>query len=413
MRAFLKAVDERVWMAIEEGWRCPMTIQDGIEKSKPMSLWSTDEMEKANCNSKAMHALFNAVSTNQLKVIANCEVAREAWEKLRIKNEGTDAVKKSRLRSLAKSFENLSMEEDETVAEFHAKLCDVANESYALGKTYSNAKLVRKVLGVLPKRFKSKVTSIEEMRDVEELDLDELIGSLQNYEMTLSRWKKDKKIKEVVKDRSENNIAFVNKEEKRNTPELPETLSDDTLALLTKNYAKFLKKNYKKNGASGKENSSGPRRNVSNNFRNLNSNGEKKYRGIQCHECNGFGHIQAECANTLKKKKALAVTWSDSEDDKNSSNSEGSECDKQVIAFLAKEGQEQENEEDDVDSEISTADSDGRQQAYEAMFDQWEQMAKQVKALGTVKGKLEIDKISLEAQVVDLTLQISEKKQGD
>lgn len=162
-----------------------MTIQDGIEKSKPMSLWSTDEMEKANCNSKAMHALFNAVSTNQLKVIANCEVAREAWEKLRIKNEGTDAVKKSRLRSLAKSFENLSMEEDETVAEFHAKLCGVANESYALGKTYSNAKSVRKVLGVLPKRFKSKVTSIEEMRDVEELDLDELIGSLQNYEMTL------------------------------------------------------------------------------------------------------------------------------------------------------------------------------------------------------------------------------------
>ena len=107
------------------------------------------------------------------------------------------------------------------------------------------------------------------------------------------------------------------------------------------------------------------------------------------------------------------MTWSDSEDDKNSSNSEGSECDKQVIAFLAKERQEQENEEDDVDSEISAADSDGRQQAYEAMFDQWEQMAKQVKALGTVKGKLELDKISLEAQVADLTLQISEKKQGD
>ena len=97
--------------------------------------------------------------------------------------------------------------------------------------------------------------------------------------------------------------------------------------------------------------------------------------------------ISKQNANTLKKKKALAVTWSDSEDDKNSSISEGSECDKQVIAFLEKEGQEQEKEEDDVDSEISAADSDGRQQAYEAMFDQWEQMAKQVKALGTVKGK--------------------------
>ena len=49
-----------------------------------MSLWTRDEMKKANFNSKAMHALFNAVSTNQLKVIANFEVAKEAWKKLRI-----------------------------------------------------------------------------------------------------------------------------------------------------------------------------------------------------------------------------------------------------------------------------------------------------------------------------------------
>ena len=78
MRAFLKVVDEHVWMSIEEGWQCRTTIQDGIEKPKLMSQWTQDEMDKANCNSKAMLALFNAVSTNHLKVIANCEVAREA-----------------------------------------------------------------------------------------------------------------------------------------------------------------------------------------------------------------------------------------------------------------------------------------------------------------------------------------------
>ena len=138
---------------LKKGGNALRLPQDGIEKSKPMSFWTPEEMDRANCNSKAMHALFNAVSTNQLKVIANCEVARDAWDKLRIKNEGTDAVKKSRLRSLAKSFENLTMEEEETVAEFHAKLCDISNESYALGKTYSNAKLVRKVLGVFTKEI--------------------------------------------------------------------------------------------------------------------------------------------------------------------------------------------------------------------------------------------------------------------
>ncbi|XP_062094311.1 uncharacterized protein LOC133800368 [Humulus lupulus] len=217
MRAFLRVVDERVWMAVEDGWKCPTFVEDEVVKPKQMSLWTTQEMERANFNSKAMHALFNAVSTNQLKVIANCEIAKEAWEKLRIKNEGTDAVKKSRLRALAKAFENLSMEEEETVIEFHAKLCDISNASYALGKTYSNAKLVRKVLGVLPRKFMSKVTSIE--GNVEELDLDELIRSLQNYEMSLTRWKK------------------------------------------------------------------------------------------------------AECANTLKKKKALAATWSDSDEEKSSTSS--------------------------------------------------------------------------------------------
>uniref|UniRef100_A0A803P602 UBN2 domain-containing protein n=1 Tax=Cannabis sativa TaxID=3483 RepID=A0A803P602_CANSA len=143
-------------------------------------------MQKASYNSKAMHSLFNTVSTNELKVIVNCEVGKDAWKKLRINNEGADAVKKYRLLSFAKEFVNLSMEEDETVAEFNANLCHILNDSHALGKTYSNAKIVRKVLGFFPRKFKSNVTSIEEMRDVEELDLDEVIESLQNYEMTFT-----------------------------------------------------------------------------------------------------------------------------------------------------------------------------------------------------------------------------------
>ena len=33
-------------------------------------------------------------------------------------------------------------------------------------------------------------------------------------------------------------------------------------------------------------------------------------KGIQCHECEGFGHTRAECPTYLKKqKKNLSVTW--------------------------------------------------------------------------------------------------------
>ena len=41
---------------------------------------------------------------------------------------------------------------------------------------------------------------------------------------------------------------------------------------------------------------------------------KKQNKGIQCKECESFGHIQFECANTLKKKsKYLKTTWSDEE----------------------------------------------------------------------------------------------------
>src|ERR1043165_2023170 len=35
-------------------------------------------------------------------------------------------------------------------------------------------------------------------------------------------------------------------------------------------------------------------------------------RGIQCHGCEGYGHIRAKCPTFLKKqKKGMTVTWSD------------------------------------------------------------------------------------------------------
>ena len=49
---------------------------------------------------------------------------------------------------------------------------------------------------------------------------------------------------------------------------------------------------------------------------------KKQGKQIQCRECEGFSHIQSECANTLKKKgKALKTTWSD-DDSENSDDSD-------------------------------------------------------------------------------------------
>jgi len=51
----------------------------------------------------------------------------------------------------------------------------------SLGKQISDVKLIRKILRSLPERFRIKVTTIEESKDLEEMKIEEL----QTYKYSL------------------------------------------------------------------------------------------------------------------------------------------------------------------------------------------------------------------------------------
>ena len=63
------------------------------------------------------------------------------------------------------------MEEDESFDEFYAKLKDIVNSAFNLGKTIPEPKIVRKVLKSLPERFHAKITVIEESKDIDKIPL--------------------------------------------------------------------------------------------------------------------------------------------------------------------------------------------------------------------------------------------------
>ena len=88
MKAFLKFIDERVWNSVEYGWEKPTTL---------VSEWSTSQKEAATFNSKAMNAIFNAVSMKEFKRISNVEVAHTKWNILQIVHEGTKSIKINKL----------------------------------------------------------------------------------------------------------------------------------------------------------------------------------------------------------------------------------------------------------------------------------------------------------------------------
>ena len=84
MKAFLKSIDKRVWLSIENGWEKPTTA---------IGEWTTVQKEAANFNSKAMNAIFNSVSIEEFKRILNVEIAYTTWNILQIVHESTKAVK--------------------------------------------------------------------------------------------------------------------------------------------------------------------------------------------------------------------------------------------------------------------------------------------------------------------------------
>ena len=98
------------------------------------------------------------------------------------------------------------MEKDESFDELYAKLKDIVNLAFNLRETIHEPKIVRKVLRSLPKRFHTKITVIEESKDIEKIPLTELVGNLQTYELGLTRIGKSSKGKSMALKAKSNDI---------------------------------------------------------------------------------------------------------------------------------------------------------------------------------------------------------------
>ncbi|KAL6313309.1 hypothetical protein AAG906_002792 [Vitis piasezkii] len=131
---------------------------------KPKLEWDRGGNEASENNARVIYSIFNAISTDEFYRIATL----------------------SKLQMLTSRFETIMMEDHEKFGEFHAKLMDIMNSSFNLGEPIPNFK-----------RFRAKVTTIEESKDVDSLKVDELVGSLQTFEMALESPRKSKSLPQM------------------------------------------------------------------------------------------------------------------------------------------------------------------------------------------------------------------------
>ena len=77
------------------------------------------------------------------------------------------------------------MGKDESFESFYSKLNEMIISKFNLGEKMDDSKVVQKILRSLPESFRAKVTAIEESKDLDEIKVEKLIGSLQTYELSL------------------------------------------------------------------------------------------------------------------------------------------------------------------------------------------------------------------------------------
>jgi hypothetical protein len=148
----------------------------------------------------------------------------------------------------------------------------------------------------LPERFRIKVTTIEESKDLEEMKIEELVGSLQTYEYFLPPVRKAKTIALKASKASKKKSVV--------SPNEDSNVDEDAVAMLAKNFERFMKNNKFKKKFSD-------RLRKAHHTTDTEEAKKKDPRGPQCFECLGFGHIRTECANLKKQRgKAFNATLS-------------------------------------------------------------------------------------------------------
>ena len=187
------------------------------------------------------------MSLDEFHRISHITIAKEAWEILETTYEDTKKVKNTKLHMLTTQFEELKMSEDESFDSFYSKPNEVVVSKFNLGEKTEDSKIVRKILRSLPESFHAKVTAIEESKDLDDIKVQELIGSLQTYELSLPTQQKSKSLSlKTINERLEVHDSS------------DEDVFDKDVVYLVKNFRKFLKfKNNGKFGDKGKFQSSG------------------------------------------------------------------------------------------------------------------------------------------------------------
>ncbi|GJY89097.1 hypothetical protein Tco_0503725 [Tanacetum coccineum] len=153
-----------------------------------------------------------------------------------ITHQGNNQVKDNKIDLLVQQYEQFVISDDESIDSAFARFNTIITSLKALDEGYSSKNYVRKFLRALHPKWRAKVTTNKESKDLTSLSLDKLIGNLKVHEMII-------KNSEIIKAKGERkSLALKAKKESSDEKCLTSRSEDKEYAMAVRDFKKFFKR---------------------------------------------------------------------------------------------------------------------------------------------------------------------------
>ncbi|XP_074352132.1 uncharacterized protein LOC141691297 [Apium graveolens] len=174
MKAILGEND--VWELVEKGLVVP-------EDEANLNQVQKDQLQaQRKKDQKAIMIIHQCLDDSMLQKVASATTSKKVLDILNSSFSGDAKVKRVQLQTLNVEFEALRMEESESISDYFSRVLTIVNQMKSNGEEVSDVRVIEKNLRSFVSKFDYKVVAIEEAKDIDEMIIDELMGSLQAHE---------------------------------------------------------------------------------------------------------------------------------------------------------------------------------------------------------------------------------------